>query len=88
MLFFLVGCSRVSDETGSMETTLVAEGTLDRGHLDTKDVFIVDTGKKLFVWIGNAASPDEKKNAMPYAHVSSACDVPLALWGGTTPLTD
>ena len=28
---------RVSDETGSLETTLVSEGTLDRGYLEPKD---------------------------------------------------
>jgi len=32
-------------------------------------VFIFDTGKELFVWIGKGASTDEKKNAMTYAHV-------------------
>jgi len=35
-------------------------------------VFIADTGKELYVWIGGGASPDEKKNAMTYAHVSPA----------------
>lgn len=59
---------RVSDETGSLETTLVSEGNLDRGSLDPKDVFIVDSGKAVFVWIGSGASRDENKNAMPYAH--------------------
>lgn len=49
----------------------MSEGSLDRGHLDTKDVFIVDSGKEMFVWVGNAASSAEKKNAMAYAHVSS-----------------
>lgn len=33
-------------------------------------MFIADTGKEVFVWIGGGASPDEKKNAMTYAHVS------------------
>lgn len=33
-------------------------------------VFIADTGKALYVWIGSGASPDENKNAMTYAHVS------------------
>lgn len=60
----------MSDEAGSLETSLVAEGELTRDLLDPSDVFIADTGKELFVWIGGGASPDEKKNAMPYAHVS------------------
>ena len=67
-------CSRVSDEAGSLETSLVAEGDLTRDLLDPSDVFIADTGKELFVWIGGGASPDEKKNAMPYAHVSHKCN--------------
>lgn len=32
-------------------------------------VFLVDTGKEVFVWVGSGASSDEKKNAMTYAHV-------------------
>ena len=34
-----------------------------------QQVFLADTGKELFVWIGNGSSPDEKKNAITYAHV-------------------
>ena len=33
-------------------------------------MFIIDSGKKVFVWIGSGASADEKKNAMTYAHVN------------------
>ena len=54
-----------------MEFSLVSEGTLARSSLDSKDVFIADNGKSLFVWVGSGASPDEKRNAMTYAHVSS-----------------
>lgn len=32
-------------------------------------VFIVDSGKEVFVWIGNGTTTNEKRNAMPYAHV-------------------
>lgn len=48
----------------------MSEGSIPRGGLDPSDVFIADTGKEVFVWIGGGASPDEKKNAMTYAHVS------------------
>ena len=34
-------------------------------------VFIADTGKAVYVWIGSGASKDEKKQAMTYAHVST-----------------
>ncbi|XP_022092737.1 gelsolin-like protein 2 [Acanthaster planci] len=59
---------RVSDETGSMEMTLVSEGKLGRSYLESKDVFLVDSGKELYVWVGNGASPDEQKNGLTYAH--------------------
>ena len=80
----------MSDESGSLQMSLVAEGSLSRAMLESKDgknfsvsiatcynridgnfsiVFIVDSGKEVFVWIGSGASADEKKNAMTYAHV-------------------
>jgi gelsolin len=31
-------------------------------------VFVVDSGKELFVWVGKGASEDEQKNGLPYAH--------------------
>ena len=33
-------------------------------------VFIADTGKEVFVWVGRGASDNEKKNGLAYAHVS------------------
>eukprot|EP00116_Pleurobrachia_bachei_P009558 sb/3469820/ len=35
--------------------------------LDPNDVFLVDVGTHLYVWVGNDASRDEKKNGMSYA---------------------
>lgn len=32
-------------------------------------MFLVDTGKEVYVWVGSGASTDEKRNAMTYAHV-------------------
>jgi gelsolin len=65
---FKASIFRVSDETGSMEMTLVSEDDLNRSYLDSKDVFVVDSGKELFVWVGKGASEDEQKNGLPYAH--------------------
>lgn len=59
---------RLSNESGSLEFSLVSEGELLKSSLDSNDVFIVDTGKELFVWIGAGANPEEKKNGMTYAH--------------------
>ena len=33
-------------------------------------VFIVDTGKVCYAWVGSGASEAERKNAMSYASVS------------------
>jgi len=65
---FVKSLFRLSDEGGKLEFSLVSEGSLPRSSFDPKDVFIADTGKSLFVWVGKGASTDEKKNAMTYAH--------------------
>jgi len=46
--------------------------TLRRANTDLcfQDVFIVDTKKEVFVWIGGEASIDERRNGLTYAHVS------------------
>ena len=33
-------------------------------------VFILDSGKDCFVWVGSGASIDERRKGMQYAHVS------------------
>jgi len=33
-------------------------------------VFVVDTGKQCFIWVGRGASIDERRKSMEYAHVS------------------
>ncbi|WP_395239283.1 hypothetical protein, partial [Salmonella sp. s54412] len=59
---------KLSDEGGVMKMTTVSEGSIPKDMLDSKDVFIADTGKELFVWIGKRASKVEKKNGLKYAH--------------------
>jgi len=60
---------RLSDASGKMEFSLEKKsGNIPRSSLDSKDVFILDTKKSLFVWIGKKTSVDEKHNAMVYAH--------------------
>jgi len=59
---------RLSNASGTMEMTKVAEGTgVKRELLDTKDVFIVDFGNEVFTWVGTGASREERKNGMQYA---------------------
>jgi len=38
--------------------------------INVQDVFIMDTQKGCYVWIGRRASAEEKKNGFVYAHVS------------------
>jgi len=59
-----VSLFKVSDASGSVTTTKVAEGTLKKDMLDTKDVFVMDNVAEIFVWIGKGASADERKSGM------------------------
>ena len=43
---------QISDATGKLKFTTVLEGKLDISCLDSNDVFLVDTGNHLYVWIG------------------------------------
>jgi len=69
---------KVSDESGTCKMVEVASGQLEQDQLDPNDVFIVDLEKEIFVWVGDNASAEEKKNGMAYAHTYvSKTDRPL-----------
>jgi hypothetical protein len=56
---------RVSDESGSVTVSEVnVGGKLTKAALSSDDVYIVDTGAKVFVWVGRGASPTEKRESM------------------------
>ncbi|OWF42507.1 gelsolin-like protein 2 [Mizuhopecten yessoensis] len=59
---------RISDASGNIEFSEVAQGKISKSMLDSKDVFIFDNVTHLFVWTGSGASIDERRNAMSYAH--------------------
>ncbi|GFO33321.1 gelsolin, partial [Plakobranchus ocellatus] len=59
---------RLSDASGKMNFKLESKGPITPAQLDSKDVFVIDTKKSVFVWIGKQTSKQEKKNAMQYAH--------------------
>ncbi|CAG5121226.1 unnamed protein product, partial [Candidula unifasciata] len=59
---------RLSDASGKLTFKVEKKGTVSQRDLDSKDVFILDTKKSLFVWVGNGTSHGEKKNALQYAH--------------------
>lgn len=52
---------RLSDESGQLSFSLVKDGnSIKSSDLDSNDVFILDTGKAIWVWQGSAASHAEK----------------------------
>jgi gelsolin len=59
---------RVSDASGKMEFKKVKDGAVLKKDFDTNDVFILDTNKSCFVWVGRGSTSAEKKNGFVYAH--------------------
>ncbi|EPB66354.1 gelsolin repeat protein [Ancylostoma ceylanicum] len=55
---------KVSDASGSMKATKVAQGEVKQSELDTKDAFILDAvNGGIFVWVGKGCNIDERSNA-------------------------
>ncbi|PAA50655.1 hypothetical protein BOX15_Mlig019412g3 [Macrostomum lignano] len=59
---------RLSDESGKLQYSLVSEGNCPRSMINEDDVYIIDTGVEIFVYVGARASDAEKMNALQYAH--------------------
>lgn len=59
---------RVSDASGSLKFEHVKDGKIGKKDFDTNDVFILDTKKSCYVWVGRRANPNETKNGFSYAH--------------------
>ncbi|MBN3284289.1 ADSV protein, partial [Polyodon spathula] len=60
----------VSDESGTMQVTLVSEeNPFNQSLLLSEECFILDNGtnRNIFVWKGKNANPDERKTAMKTA---------------------
>ena len=55
---------RLSDADGKLTMTEVAFG---KESLDTKDTFLIDNGKMLYIWCGKESSKQEKRLGIPYA---------------------
>jgi len=59
---------RLSDSTGSLTFTEVADGDkVKKNLLNSDDVFVLDTGYEIFAWVGKNSSLQERKNALQYA---------------------
>jgi len=54
----------VSDKTGSLVRTKVAEGACKKSQLNTNEVFLLDIGHTVYCWIGKGASAAERKNGI------------------------
>jgi hypothetical protein len=57
---------RLSDESGELKKTKVAEGSVKKSQLETKDVFILDCGHMVWVWIGKGASKQERAKGIEF----------------------
>lgn len=55
---------KLSDASGNIEMTLVSEGKIEKSSLDSTDVFLVDQGQNIYVWIGKGASKQERANGI------------------------
>ena len=59
---------KLSDASGSLKFTQVAEGSkVSRSMLDEEDVFLLDIGAEIFVWVGKKTTEQEKSEAMKTA---------------------
>lgn len=53
---------------GGLEYKKIKEGPVRRSDLDSGDVFLIDTGKSCYVWLGKDTSPMEVQNGFGIAH--------------------
>lgn len=56
---------RITDESGSLVMTNI--DTVSRDSLDSNDVFIVENGIHVYVWVGSGASKAERAKSMQFA---------------------
>ena len=71
-------CLKETD--GELSFNQVASGSFEKEMLDTNDVFVLDQGHEVFVWVGKGASEKERKGGLQHAQDYLAkYDRPLAL---------
>jgi len=59
---------RISDRTGALNFEFIAEGSgVTEDVFDSNDVYLLDKGYIVYVWLGRGASKNEKKSGMSYA---------------------
>lgn len=57
----------VTDASGQLKVTPVAQKPLKQEMLNTNDCFILDTGSGIYVWVGKKATEQEKKQSLSRA---------------------
>jgi len=57
----------VSDASGSMVTTKIEDEVITREHLNTNDSYILELFDMIYVWQGQGATANEKRDAMSIA---------------------
>ncbi|KAJ3417225.1 hypothetical protein HDV05_006431 [Chytridiales sp. JEL 0842] len=58
---------RLSDSSGKLSFTVEAKGKVSKSKLESKDVFVLDEGQEVFVWVGKGASKTERQRSMQLA---------------------
>jgi len=60
---------QLSNETGTMEMKIVAEGghNIKKNMLNPKHIMMFDSGSEVFVWVGSHSNAAERKSALGYA---------------------
>lgn len=58
---------RLTDESGTLKFLKVHQGRVYPSMLRAKDVFILDSGPEIFIWIGMESSKQEQDQAMSHA---------------------
>uniref|UniRef100_A0A5K4F7C8 Gelsolin-like protein 1 n=1 Tax=Schistosoma mansoni TaxID=6183 RepID=A0A5K4F7C8_SCHMA len=59
---------RLSDESGEIKLSLICKDVLPRSVISQDDVYFIDNGSHLYVYIGDQCSNQEKQNALSNAH--------------------
>jgi len=57
----------LSDKSGELKMTKIAEGEVKKSQLDAKEVYILDLNHTVYSWIGKEASPAERANGIKFA---------------------
>lgn len=55
---------KLSDDSGKMMCTEVARGDLKKSMLGSDDVYMLDAGLEIFMYVGKSASGAERRSAM------------------------